>query len=44
MSSDNPKGLATAMVVYLADVNQLEPAILQLYDKVIPEVNSTLSH
>jgi hypothetical protein len=44
MSSDNPKGLATAMVVYLADVNQMEPAILQLYDKVIPEVNSALSH
>ena len=44
MSSNNPKGLATAMVVYLADVNQLEPTILQLYDKVIPEVNSALSH
>jgi Tfp pilus assembly protein PilE len=44
MSIDNPKGLATAMVVYLNDVNQQEPAILQLYDKVIPEVNSALSH
>jgi hypothetical protein len=44
MSSDNPKGLTTAMVVYLSDINQLEPAILQLYDKVIPEVNSALSH
>ena len=43
MSSDNPKGLASAMVVYLNDVNQLEPAILQLYDKVIPEVKSALS-
>src|SRR2546423_11227326 len=44
MSSDNPKGMATAMVLYLIDVNQQEPAILQLYDKVIPEVNSALSH
>src|SRR6266550_397826 len=44
MSSDNPKGMATAMVFYLIDVNQQEPAILQLYDKVIPEVNSALSH
>jgi hypothetical protein len=43
MSSDNPKGMATAMVLYLIDVNQQEPAILQLYDKVIPEVNSALS-
>jgi hypothetical protein len=44
MSSDNPKGMATAMVLYLIDVNQQEPAILQLYDKVIPEINSALSH
>ena len=44
MSIDNAKGLATAMVVYLNDVNQQEPAILQLYDKVIPKINSALSH
>jgi hypothetical protein len=43
LSSDNVKGFATAMVIYLRDVNQQEPAILQLYDKVIPEVNSALS-
>ena len=43
MSSDNRKGLATVMVFYLLDVNIQEPAILQLYGKVIPEVNSTLS-
>ena len=43
LSSDNVKGMATAMELYLIDVNQQEPAILQLYDKVIPEVNSTLS-
>jgi Tfp pilus assembly protein PilE len=43
LSSDNVKGFATAMVIYLRDVNQQEPAILQLYDKVIPEINSALS-
>jgi hypothetical protein len=43
LSSDNVKGMATAMELYLIDVNQQEPAILQLYDKVIPEVNSALS-
>ena len=44
LSSDNIKGMATAMELYLIDVNQQEPATLQLYDKVIPEVNSALSH
>ena len=44
LSSDNVKGMATAMELYLIDVNQQEPAILQLYDKVIPEVKGTLSH
>jgi hypothetical protein len=43
MSSDNPKGLATAMVVYLNDVNQQEPAIIGLYDKVMPEIKRALS-
>jgi len=33
-----------AMELYLIDVNQQEPAILQLYDKVIPEVKGVLSH
>jgi hypothetical protein len=42
-SSDNVKGLVAAMQYYLIDINQKEPAILQLYDKVIPEVNSALS-
>ena len=42
LSSDNVKSMATAMELYLIDVNQQEPAILQLYDKVIPEINSTL--
>ena len=44
LSSNNVKGMATAMELYLIDVNQQEPAILQLYDKVIPEINSALSH
>jgi Tfp pilus assembly protein PilE len=44
LSGDNVKGMATAMELYLIDVNQQEPAILQLYDKVIPEVKGTLSH
>jgi hypothetical protein len=43
LSSDNVKGMATAMELYLIDVNQQEPAILKLYDKVIPEINSALS-
>ncbi len=43
LSSDNVKGMATAMELYLIDVNQQEPAILQLYDKVIPEINSARS-
>ena len=43
MSSDNPKGLATAMLVYLSDINQLEPAIISRYEKVIPEVKRALT-
>jgi hypothetical protein len=42
-SSDNVKGLVGAMEYYLLDINQKEPAILQLYDKVIPEVDRALS-
>jgi hypothetical protein len=44
LSGDNVKGMATAMELYLIDVNLQEPAILQLYGKVIPEVKGTLSH
>jgi Tfp pilus assembly protein PilE len=44
LSSENVKGMATAMELYLIDVNQQEPAMLQLYEKVIPEVNTALSH
>jgi hypothetical protein len=43
MASDNVKGLTSAMVFYLADVNQLEPAIISRYEKVIPEIKRALS-
>ena len=42
-SSDNVRGLVAAMEYFLLDINQKEPAILQLYDKVIPEVDQALS-
>ena len=42
-SSDNVKGLVAAMEFYLRDINQKEPALVQLYDKVTPEVDQTLS-
>jgi hypothetical protein len=41
-SSDNVKGLVAAMEYYLRDINQKEPDILHLYDKVIPEVDQAL--
>lgn len=41
-SSYNVKGLATAIAVYLADVDILEPAISQRYEKVIPEIDRAL--
>jgi hypothetical protein len=43
LSSDNVKGLANAMKVYLADVNQLEPAMIARYEQIIPEVKRALS-
>src|SRR5689334_12725950 len=42
-SSDNVKGLVAAIEYYLRDINQKEPAILQLYDKVISEIDQALS-
>ena len=42
-SSDNVKGFVAAMEYYLRDINQKEPAILQLYEKVVPEVDQALS-
>ena len=43
LSSDNLNGLAPAMVFYLGDVNQQEPALVSRYEKVIPEVKRALS-
>ncbi|HEY4282891.1 MAG TPA: hypothetical protein VGM62_07480 [Chthoniobacterales bacterium] len=41
-ASDNQKGLTTAMKFYLIDVNIKEPAILQSYKKIIPEIDRAL--
>ena len=43
LSSDNLKGLATAMEFYLIDVNQQEPAMVSSYEKIIPEVKRAFS-
>lgn len=43
LSSENIKGLATAMELYLIDVNQQEPAMISSYDKIIPEVKRSLN-
>jgi len=43
LSSDNVKGLAAAMLIYLSDVNQQEPAMVSRYEKVIPEIKSALA-
>jgi len=43
LSSDNVKGLATAMEFYLIDVNIKEPAMLTSYEKIIPEIKRALS-
>jgi hypothetical protein len=43
LSSDDKKGMGTAMEFYLADVNQLEPAMLIRYEKIIPEVKRALA-
>jgi hypothetical protein len=42
LSSDNLKGLVTAMEYYLIDVNQQEPAMVSLYEKIIPEVKRAI--
>jgi Tfp pilus assembly protein PilE len=42
-SSDNPKGLATAIWTYLGDVNHEEPLMLNLYAKTIPEIRRALT-
>jgi hypothetical protein len=42
LSTDNWKGISTAMKFYLIDVNQKEPTILSRYEKAIPEIKSAL--
>ena len=43
LSSDNLKGLVTAMEYYLIDVNQQEPAMVTRYEKIIPEVKRAIT-
>jgi hypothetical protein len=43
LSSDNFKGRATAMEVYLDDVNLLEPAMMARYEEIVPKVKGALS-
>ena len=43
MSSDSMKGLATAMLLYLGDVNTQEPKITSSYEKVIPDIQGALN-
>jgi hypothetical protein len=43
LSSDNFKGRATAMEVYLNDVNLLEPDMVTRYEEIIPKVKRALS-
>jgi hypothetical protein len=42
LSSDDKKGLATAMEFYLNDINHLEPEMVSRYEKIIPEVKRAL--
>jgi hypothetical protein len=43
LSSETLKSLAPAMVFYLGDVNQQEPALVSRYEKAISETNRALS-
>jgi hypothetical protein len=43
LSSDNFKGLAAAMEVYLNDINLAEPAMITHYERIIPKVKSAIS-
>src|SRR5262249_8091585 len=43
LSAGNVESLATAMLLYLRDVNSQEPLILKSYDKVIPEIKGALN-
>ena len=43
LSSDTMMGLAPAMLIYLREVNQQEPAIISRYEGTIPEVKRALA-
>jgi len=43
LSSDTMMGLAPAMLIYLREVNQQEPAIISRYESTIPEVKRALA-
>jgi hypothetical protein len=43
LSSDDKKGMATAMEFYLNDINQQEPEMVSRYEQIIPEVKRALS-
>ena len=41
-NANNATGLAIAMSSYLGDVNIQEPGLMQLYDRVVPRIDSVL--
>jgi hypothetical protein len=43
LSSENLKGLAPTMEIYLIEVNLQEPAIVSHYEQIIPEVKRALT-
>ncbi|HEY7291850.1 MAG TPA: hypothetical protein VH583_18570 [Vicinamibacterales bacterium] len=43
LASGDMKDLASALAIYLGDINQQEPIIVGQYDKVIPEIRRALS-
>jgi zona occludens toxin (predicted ATPase) len=42
MEAENLKGFTVAMKLYLIDVNQKEPTIIESYQKLIPELKAAL--
>jgi Tfp pilus assembly protein PilE len=43
LSSENLKGLAPTMEIYLVEINLQEPAIVSRYEQIIPEVKRALT-
>lgn len=42
LANENYKGLAMALMIYMIDVNDAEPAMIKRYDEVIPQVDAAL--